>query len=142
MLTVASPTLKPLAVTKALPGLTSVETQIAKSARQIWNAQAFKSGIRGMRAGKNSEITIDGVKVVFQADGPFSGMTLFGERGFVIGKEALRSPDEVAKTVLHEYYRLSTSTAGSNTGVSQTLITKETNNVVNFVERAFKSICQ
>lgn len=142
MLTAASPTLKPLAITKALPGLTVAETQIVKSARQIWNSQAFKSGIRGMRAGKNSEITVDGVKVVFQADGPFSGMTLFGERGFVIGKEALRSPDEIVKTVLHEFYRLSTSAAGPNSGVSQALVAKETNNVVNFVERAFKSIRQ
>lgn len=142
MLTAASPTLKPLAVTKALPGLTRAEMGIAKSAKELWDSQAFKNGITAMRSGQSSEVTIDGLKIVFQADGPFSGLTLFGENGFVIGKEALRSQDEIMKTFLHECYRLSTSAAGSNSGVSQALITRETNNVVNFVERAFKSIRQ
>ena len=142
MLTAASPTLRPLMATRALPGLTRAETGIAKSAKELWNAQAFKKGITAMRSGQSSEATIDGVKIVFQADGPFSGLTLFGENGFVIGKEALRSQDEIMKTVLHECYRLSTSAARSNSGVSQVLITQETNNVVNFVERAFKSIRQ
>ena len=93
-----------------------------------------------MRGGVNSETTINGVKVVFQADGPFSGFTLFSEGGFVVGKEALSSTSEISKTVLHESFRISTSAAKSGGGVSQGMITSETNNVMDFVERAFKAI--
>lgn len=140
MLTVSSPTLKPIAIARALPGLTKVETGITQSAKKIMRAHDFKKGLAAMEAGENSEVIIDGIKVVFQSDGPFSGFTLFGENGFVIGKEALKSSDEIAKTVLHECYRLATSTTRSDTGVSQGLLTQETENVVNFVERAFKTI--
>jgi hypothetical protein len=42
---------------------------------------------------------------------PFSGMTAF-PHGFVIGKEAFASEDELKKTLLHELYRLCRSSIG------------------------------
>jgi hypothetical protein len=55
----------------------------------------------------------------------FSGFTLFGENGFVIGKEALRSSDELMKTVLHECYRLATSSVKSKKAIDQATATLE-----------------
>ncbi|TXB58097.1 RHS repeat-associated core domain-containing protein [Phaeodactylibacter luteus] len=140
MLGFALPSSKLMTASKALPGLSKAETGIANTAKGIMDSKAFKAGIEGMKNGTNSEITVNGVKVVFQADGPFSGFTLFGENGFVVGREALQSSDEIAKTVLHETYRISTSTAKSGGGVSQGMVTKETNDVMKFVERAFNAI--
>ena len=136
----AFPSSKLLSVSKTLPGLTSAETEIANTAKGILESRAFKSGIEGMRTGTNSEITVNGVKVVFQADGPFSGFTLFQENGFAIGREALQSQIEISKTVLHETYRISTSSAKSGGGITQSMVTTETNNVIEFVERAIKAI--
>lgn len=140
MLTVSSPTLKMPTAVRVLPGLSRAETGIAQTANNIYHSNAFAAGIKEMKAGSNSEIIINGIKIVFQADAPFSGFTLFGENGFVIGKEALRSSDELLKTVLHECYRLATSSVKSKISIGQTTITQETQNVVNFVERAIKSL--
>lgn len=65
---------------------------------------------------------------------PASGMTMFGENGFLIGKEAFASSDELGKTVLHELHRLNTS--ASATGVSGALATKETQAAFEFAQRA------
>ena len=140
MLTVASPSLKMPTVTRTLPGLTKAETGITQNAKKIYYSEAFNKGIADMKAGKHSEVLIEDIKIVFQADGPFSGLTLFGENGFVIGKEALQSSDELLKTVLHECYRLATSGVKANPRLDQTRITMETQNVVNFVERAINSL--
>ena len=36
---------------------------------------------------------------------------MFGENGFLIGNEAFSSTSELGKTVLHEFYRLYTSSS-------------------------------
>lgn len=125
---------------ETLARLTKRETLIANRASKILENKDFKAGIEGMKSGTNSETTINGVKVVFQSDGPFSGFTLFGEQGFVIGKEALKSSTEISKTVLHETFRISTSAAKSGGSVSQKLLTKETNAAATFADRAFKAL--
>jgi hypothetical protein len=61
-------------------------------------------------------------------------MTMFGENGFLIGREAFASQSELGKTVLHELYRLGTSASGS--GVSGGLATSETAAAFDFSERA------
>lgn len=63
-----------------------------------------------------------------------SGMTLFGENGFVIGRGAFSSGGEFGRTVLHELYRLSHS--GAAGGVSGALATQETAAAAGFAERA------
>ena len=65
---------------------------------------------------------------------PASGMTMFGENGFLIGREAFTSQAELQKTVLHELYRLNTS--ASATGISGTLASHETKAAFDFAERA------
>ncbi len=142
MLGFASPSARVITASKVLPGLSKAETGIVNSAKGILDSKSFKAGIEGMKNGINSEITVNGVKVVFQADGPFSGFTLFGENGFAVGQEALQSSDEMVKTVLHETYRISTSAAKSSGNINQTMVTQETNDVMEFVERAFNAINQ
>lgn len=63
-----------------------------------------------------------------------SGMTLFGERGFVIGREAFASDSELAMTVAHEMYRLAMSASAG--GVDAGLVRVETNAAFTFGERA------
>jgi hypothetical protein len=61
-------------------------------------------------------------------------MTMLGENGFLIGREAFTSQAEPGKTVLHELYRLGTSASAG--GVSGSLAASETAAAFNFAERA------
>ena len=63
---------------------------------------------------------------------------MFGENGFLIGREAFSSEAELGKTILHELYRLNTSTSAG--GVSGSLATSETAAAFNFAERAIGSL--
>lgn len=123
---------------KALPGLSQSETAIANGANRLLNHKSFQDGIEGMRKGVGGEIDINGIKVVFEPDAPMSGMTLFGENGFVVGSEALQSTKELTKTVLHETHRLSTT--ASKSGVNKGLIKNETMNASNFADRAYDAL--
>lgn len=69
---------------------------------------------------------------------PASGMTMFGENGFIIGSEAFASDAELAKTVAHETFRLSTSASAG--GASARLATSETADAFGFAERAWQWI--
>ncbi|MCY7356462.1 MAG: hypothetical protein LH609_03165 [Rudanella sp.] len=89
---------------------------------------AFNSGV-------GTELKICGRTIIVEPDMPASGLSLFGENGFVIGQEAFSSRPELIKTLLHELYRLNTSQAAH--GVSQTLATQETAAASSFAERAF-----
>jgi len=62
-------------------------------------------------------------------------MTLFGEGGFILGRNAFSSARELTKTVLHELYRLNTSAAAS--GVSGATAASETAAAAGFADRAF-----
>lgn len=53
-----------------------------------------------------------------------SGVTLFGEHGFVLGREAFESNKGPAKTVLHKPYRRETPASAG--GVSGRLASVET----------------
>jgi len=64
-------------------------------------------------------------------------MTLFGENGFVLGREAFASEAELTQTLLHETYRLSTSQAAA--GVSGGLATSETASAAGFAGRAYQA---
>lgn len=65
---------------------------------------------------------------------PASGMTMFGEDGFLIGREAFARPGEIERTVFHELHRLITS--ASSKGVSAELAAEETRAAAAFAERA------
>jgi hypothetical protein len=59
---------------------------------------------------------------------------MFGENGFLLGREAFSSQSELNQTVLHELYRLTFSQAAE--GVSGVLATQETNAAASFAARA------
>ena len=63
-------------------------------------------------------------------------MTLFEENGFVLGKEAFKSKEELIKTLLQEIYRLETSSIGKTGQATQERITEETNAAHAFAEKA------
>lgn len=69
---------------------------------------------------------------------PASGMTMFGENGFLIGREAFTSESELTKTVLHELYRLNTSASAG--GVSGELAAQETAAAADFANRAIGKV--
>jgi RHS repeat-associated protein len=118
-----------------LDGLSDIEKTVVKDAKKILDSKTFKTAVENMKTGSTTETTINGYKIIFQSDGPFSGFTLFGEKGFVIGKEALASSTELSKTVYHETFRLATSTAKTNGFVSQSVITTETKMTTDFIEK-------
>lgn len=63
---------------------------------------------------------------------------MFGENGFVLGREAFASQAELGKTVLHELHRLSTSSSAG--GVSGGLAAEETAAAFSFAERAIEAL--
>ena len=78
---------------------------------------------------------INGITVIYEPGLPesLSGMTNFGERGFI--------NEETVKTVLHEMYRLGTSvigpagSAGADGGVAA-----ETAGAHGFADKAYKAL--
>lgn len=69
---------------------------------------------------------------------PASGMTMFGENGFLIGREEFISTKEFQKTILHELYRLNTSKSVG--GVSGGLAAKEAAAAADFAIKAIDSL--
>jgi hypothetical protein len=67
----------------------------------------------------------------------FSGFTSFGENGFAVGREALGSPSELTRTLLHEIYRLERSSVATGRAIGQADIANETAEVAAFVQRAY-----
>jgi hypothetical protein len=86
--------------------------------------------------GESIVINIGGRLIQYEPGLPASGMTMFGQNGFLIGREAFVSQEKLAKTVLHELYRLATS--ASSSGVSGSLATQETQAAYNFAQTAFE----
>ena len=71
---------------------------------------------------------------------PASGMTMFGEDGFLVGREAFVSEEELQKTLLHETYRLHMSQIGRGAAASQEGVANETAAAFSFAERAYNSL--
>ena len=94
--------------------------------------KAFESGV-------GTELQIGGRTIIVEPQAPISGMTWFADNSFVIGKEAFSSRPELIKTILHELYRLHTSTLRGATGI-QELVSKETAAAASFAEKTFNQI--
>jgi hypothetical protein len=89
-------------------------------------AQAYANG-------ESLTVNIGGRTIQYEPSLPGSGMTMFGENGFLMGPEAFQSNLEQNATVLHELYRLTfTESAG---GVSGDLATSETQAAFDFANR-------
>jgi RHS repeat-associated protein len=111
-------------------GLSSAETSALEQGTSIFGSDELGALRAAHTAGRSAEVQVGGVNIVYEPGLNASGMTLFGERGFVLGREAFGSNDELAKTVLHELYRLGTSESAS--GLSAGLASVETKSAAQF----------
>ena len=120
--------------------LSRTEMAIANEAKQILASSELAQIRTAQKAGNVSRFIINGRTIQYQPKLPFSAITWFEERGFVLGEEAFASEEEMTKTILHELYRLSSSQVTSGGAVSQSLVQKETVDAYQFAERAYKEI--
>ncbi|CCV09517.1 hypothetical protein MESS2_p40001 [Mesorhizobium metallidurans STM 2683] len=119
---------------RTLAGFSKVERSIISEARAILASPKMDTIRAAQASGKPVSVTIGGRLVQYEPGLPASGMTMFGENGFLIGREAFTSKEELNKTVLHELFRLETSKAKK--GVSAELAKKETQDASSFADRA------
>jgi RHS repeat-associated protein len=120
-------------------GRIAAGTQAARTmveARGILRSSGMQT-LRNAAAGTvQTEVQIGGRTVVYVPGMNASGMTLFGENGFALGRNAFSSSAELTKTVLHELYRLNTSARGA---ASAGRVTRETAAAWRFAERAYNA---
>jgi hypothetical protein len=113
------------------------EAKIIGTATKILkNKQVLEEAFK---AGKFFETTIGDIKIIFEPDIPnaYSAMTLYGENGFALGRNAFKSSEEFTKTILHELFRLQN---GAKVSASGAAATAETHNAWSFAERIYNSI--
>jgi predicted ABC-type sugar transport system permease subunit len=109
--------------------------QLIRQARTIVTSGDVATLRSAAQAGVQAEVQIAGRTVVYSPEMSASGMTLFGESGFVLGRQAFASSRELVKTVLHELHRLNTSAAAS--GVGGATAAAETAAAAGFADRAY-----
>jgi RHS repeat-associated protein len=119
---------------RGIAGFTAREAAAMREARGILASPQMATLRAAHDAGVSAGVSINGRTVLYEPGLSASGMTLFGENGFVIGRDAFASTGELGRTVLHELYRLSHSAAAG--GVSGALASKETADAARFAERA------
>lgn len=135
------PTLAPRAAAPAaggtitIKGFSATESAVIREAKGIVFAKEFETIRAAHAAGRSATVKIGGRVIQYEPGLPASGMTMFGESGFIVGPEAFASSGELGRTVLHELYRLTTSQSAS--GVSSAMATAETSAAAAFAERAF-----
>ena len=123
---------------RAIPGFSAVESGVIQEARGIIGSTEMAQIRAAHAAGEPLSMNIGGRLVQYEPGLPASGMTMFGENGFLIGREAFASQAELQNTVLHELYRLNTSASAS--GVSAALAAQETKAAFDFAARAAKHL--
>jgi len=90
---------------------------------------AFRAGGAELRVGERTILVDPGV--------PASGLTLFGENGFIVGGLAFQTEGELIRTLLHETHRLLTTQSAQ--GVTAAMAASETSAAASFAERAFSA---
>jgi len=124
----------------ALAGFSAGEKAVIMEAKNILSSSGFAELKAAYGAGKSATVHIGGRLIQYEPNLPASGMTLFGEKGFLLGPEAFKSGAELSKTVLHELFRLEVGAARTGAAVSGSLATSETKAAADFAERAFNAI--
>ena len=119
--------------------LTPAESQIANEARTIMQSSEMAQIRSAHSSGQSIVVQVNGRLIQYEPGLPASGMTMFGENGFLIGNEAFQTQAELTKTVLHELYRLSTSTVQA-TGATAGAAASETEAAFQFAEKAYRII--
>ncbi len=117
---------------------TTVERAVIDEARTILSSPEFEAIKAAHAAGEGVLVEVGGRTIQYEPGMPAAGFTLFEEDAFVMGREAFATPEEPAKTVLHELHRLATSQAAD--GVHGELVTKETASAFEFAERAVEEL--
>jgi hypothetical protein len=90
-------------------GFTAEEAGIIAEANSILSSAEMAQIVEAHSAGESVIVEIAGRTIQYEPGLPASGMTMFGEDGFIIGNEAFSTEGELARTVLHELQRLGTS---------------------------------
>jgi hypothetical protein len=124
------------ATASAAAKLTALEGSVAGEAQAILRSKELATLRAAHAAGKSAEVVINGRTIVYAPEMNASGMTLFGENGFVIGREAFKNQTELTKTLLHELHRLATS-AIKVEGAGGALVTEETAVAQGFADGLF-----
>jgi hypothetical protein len=119
-------------------GFTPTESGIINEAQGILNSSELAKIQAAHAAGQPVTVNVGGRLIQYEPGLPASGMTMFGENGFLIGREAFTSPAELQQTILHELHRLTTSNSAN--GVSAALATQETKAAADFAAKALKEL--
>jgi hypothetical protein len=98
-----------LAATATEAGFAAEEGGIIAEAEGILDSEAFGAIAEAHATGESTVVEIGGRIIQYEPGLPASGMTMFGENGFLVGNEAFATEGELERTVLHELYRLATS---------------------------------
>jgi LysM repeat protein len=123
----------------ALTGFSAVEQGIIVEVRAMMKASEMAKLREAFAAGKDVIVKIGGRTIQYEPGLNASGMTMFGENGFLLGKQAFTSEAELIKTLLHETYRLNTSIS-QTAGVSAATAAMETQAAFNFAEKAYQAV--
>jgi hypothetical protein len=123
-----------------ISGFSAQESAIINETRQILSSSEMAQIRAAHAAGESVTLRIGGRLIQYEPGLPASGMTMFGENGFLIGREAFASEAELTRTLLHELYRLSTSSVGRGAGASGAAVASETQAAFQFAERAFNAV--
>jgi RHS repeat-associated protein len=134
----ASKGMKAYRAYRLVKGLGAVESAIMREASAILGSAEMEAVRAAHAAGKAITVRIGGRMIQYEPELAASGMTAFGQNGFLIGREAFGSVGELEKTLLHELYRLYTSQNAA--GVSAGLAAAETNAASNFAEHMIERL--
>ncbi|HKT00713.1 MAG TPA: hypothetical protein VJT31_14375 [Rugosimonospora sp.] len=126
-----------LAAAAVEAGFTAEEAGIIAEANGIMESAEMAQIVEAQAAGESTVVEVAGRIIQYEPGLPASGMTMFGENGFLIGNEAFASEGELARTVLHELFRLTTSVAPES-GVTGATAASETEAAFSFASRAYE----
>jgi hypothetical protein len=126
-----------LAAAAEAAGFTVEEAGVIAEAESILSAPEIAQIAEAAANGESVVVNIGSRVIQYEPGLSASGMTMFGENGFLIGNEAFASEGELARTVLHELFRLTTSSV-PEAGVSGATAAAETEAAFNFAARAYE----
>lgn len=119
--------------------LKCIEIEIVNEAKLILSSKKMNALKSAFRKGNAKEFKINGRVIIVEPDLPYSGMTISEESGFLLGKEAFSSNEELTKTILHELYRLKTSNIIFWGSATRKDITEETGNALAFADYSYEN---
>lgn len=117
-------------------GFSQAELGVIREAQSIATSPRMVDLAAAHGAGEPMMVNTGGRLIQYEPSLPGSGISMFGENGFVVGPQAFSSSLEHNQTVLHELHRLNFRDSAG--GVSADLATRETKAAEDFAARAAK----